>query len=86
MPGEAANLPEYATLPRAAEHFGIGLKTLRRLVAAGDVPSYSAGTSWPRVKPSEVEAFIRSTRVRVSDHSRARVEERLAHEARNGAV
>ena len=76
--------PEYGTLPEAARRFSIGLKKLRRRGAEGCFPVYTGETTWPRVKFSEVEAWLRSTRIPVSNHARARVEERLQHEAQAG--
>ena len=76
--------PEYGTLPQAARRFGIGLKRLRLRAAEGCFPIYTAESTWPRVKFAEVEDWIRSTRVPVTNHARARVEERLAHESRAG--
>jgi hypothetical protein len=63
--GAAERLPEraYGTLPEASRLFGIGLKKLRLRVAEGCFPIYMGGTSWPRVKFTEVEEWLRSTRV-----------------------
>jgi excisionase family DNA binding protein len=72
----------WGTLPEAARRFGIGVKTLRRRAAAGEFPVYSGGTAWPRVKFSEVEQWLRSTRVPVTRHASQRVAEVLAREGR----
>ena len=70
----------YGTLPEASRRFGIGLKTLRRRAAAGAFPTYSGETAWPRVKFSEVEQWLRSTRVPITVHASRRVEEIIARE------
>jgi hypothetical protein len=61
--GAVYTLPErtYGTLPEASRRFGIGLKKLRLRGAEGCFPVYMGGTTWPRVKFTEVEAWIRST-------------------------
>ena len=79
---DRSQLTELLTLPEAHRCYGIGLKTLRREAARGSFPVYAAGTHWPRVRRSEFDAWLRSTRVRVSDHARARVQEVLAREER----
>lgn len=81
----ASNSPvqrTYGTLPEASRRFGIGLKKLRQRATEGCFPLYTGGTSWPRVKFAEVEAWLRSTRVPVTQHARQRVEEILAREGR----
>ncbi len=70
----------YGTLPEASRRFGIGLKKLRQLAAKGAFPVYSGETAWLRVKLSEVEAWLRSTRVPITQHACQRVEEVLARE------
>jgi hypothetical protein len=77
--------PEYGTLPQAARRFSIGLKRLRQCAVEGRFPVYTGETAWPRVKFSEVEAWLRSTRISVSDHARSRVDEILEREGRGGA-
>ena len=54
---------ELLTLPQLNRETGIGLRTLRRALASGDLLAYSAGTAWPRVRRSEFESWIASTRV-----------------------
>ncbi len=70
----------YGTLPEASRRFGIGLKKLRRHAAKGAFPVYSGETAWLRVKFSEVEAWLRSTRVPVTQHACQLVEEVIARE------
>lgn len=58
--------PIYGTIPEASRIFGIGLKRLRQCAAEGCFPVYMAGASWPRVKLSEVEEWLQSTRVQAN--------------------
>ena len=67
--------PLYGSIPEAARRFGIGEKLLRRRVAEGEIPAYAGGTARLRVKFSEVEAWLRSTRVRPTSHAYTRVAE-----------
>jgi hypothetical protein len=70
----------YGTLPEASRRFGIGLKKLRQRAAENAFPVYSGETAWLRVKFSEVEAWLRSTRVPITQHACQRVEEVIARE------
>jgi hypothetical protein len=54
---------ELLTLPQLNRETGIGLRTLRRALASGDLPAYSAGTAWPRVLRSEFDSWLASTRL-----------------------
>jgi hypothetical protein len=74
----------WGTIPQAARRFGIGVKQLRKRAAEGAFPIYTGGTAWPRVKFTEVEAWLRSTRVPVTRHALRRVEEVLAREGLTG--
>ena len=73
---------EFGTLPQAARLFGIGVRRLRRKADEGAFPLYSAGSAWPRVKFTEVESWLRSTRIPVTDHAAQRVDEILEREQR----
>ena len=70
----------YGTLPEASRRYGIGLKKLRQRAAEGAFPVYSGETAWPRVKFAEVEEWLRSTRVPITNHATRRVEEILDRE------
>ena len=70
----------FGTLPEAARRYGIGLRTLRRAARVGAFPLYSAETTWPRVCFSEVEAWVRSTRIVPTAAVEARVAEVLDRE------
>ena len=61
---EQAPRRELLTLPQLRREYGLGMRTLRREAERGSFPVYSAGTKWPRVRRSEFEAWLRSTRIR----------------------
>jgi len=70
----------FGTIRQAARRFGLGEKLLRRIVKAGAIPLYSAACNRPRVAFSEVERWLRSTRMPVTPHAQARVAEILERE------
>ena len=78
--------PEFGTLPQASRVFGIGVRRLRQKADEGAFPLYTGDSAWPRVKFAEVEAWLRSTRVPVTKHAAARVDEVLEREERRVAV
>jgi len=80
VPRDAAKDRELLTLPEVARETKIAIKRLRAAAKFGDLTTYTIGTAWPRTTWADVDAWIRSTRVRPTDHSRARVEEVLAAE------
>ena len=48
----------------AAERLGVGLTTIDRLIAAGDLPAYKmTGQGSTRIKESDLEAYIESCRI-----------------------
>lgn len=61
---------ELLTLPGVSRIYGIGVKALRRAAGRGDFPIYAVGTSWPRVRRSEFESWIASTRVSIPKSDR----------------
>ncbi len=65
---------ELLTLPQLNRETGIGLRALRRALASGDLPAYSAGTAWPRVRRFEFKAWITSTKVSVPNSDGEQVE------------
>ena len=75
---------ELLTLPQLNRETGIGLRALRRALAAGDLPAYSAGTAWPRIRRSEFDSWIESTRVPVPKCDREQ-REMLADQTRSPA-
>lgn len=74
----------YGTVPEAAHRFGLGVKRMRRLAREGAFPVYGADSAWPRVKFSEVEGWLRSTRVARTSHAEARVAEVIRQEGSGG--
>ena len=72
---------EYVTFPQVARRLGRSARWWRRKGAEGCFPAYSGDGSRPLVKLSEAEGWLRSTRVPISNHARARVEEILDREA-----
>ena len=67
MPRSVPNDDKLLTLPQIHRLYGIGLKSLRRAAARGAFPVYSADTSWPRVKRSDFEQWLESTRINPSN-------------------
>ena len=76
--------PEFVTIPQAAKRLGIGVKLLRRRARGGAFPVYRPGTSWPRVRIADVERWVDSTRIRVTDDDRAFVDEVISGEGTRG--
>ena len=72
--------PTYVTIPQVSRLLGISMKRLRSAARDGAFPVYDVGTSWPRVRVSEVQRWIESTRVPVTDHAAKRVDEVLERE------
>lgn len=72
---------ELLTVPELERRTGIGAKRLRRAIRAGELPAYTAASTWPRIYWPEFLSWLRSTRVRPTDHARARVAEVLDREA-----
>lgn len=51
----------------AAERLGVGLTTIDRLIAAGDLPAYKmTGQGSTRIKEADLEAYIESCRIPVT--------------------
>ena len=74
MPEETPNHHdcELLTIPELHRVYRLGLKALRRAAARGDFPVYLAGTSWPRVRRAEFEAWLASTRLRGIEEKRVK--------------
>jgi excisionase family DNA binding protein len=49
----------YESLAQASERTGLSIKTLRRRIAAGDLPAYRNGTRILRVDPQDVDRMMR---------------------------
>ena len=74
--------PVYVTIPHASRLLGISARRLRLAVRDGKFPIYDVGTAWPRVKVSEVQRWIESTRAPLTDHAAKRVYEIKTRESR----
>lgn len=49
----------YESLAQAAERTAVSVKTLRRRIAAGDLPAYRYGPRTLRLDPAEVDQLMR---------------------------
>ncbi len=49
----------YESLAQAAERTEVSVKTLRRRIAAGDLPAYRYGPKILRVDPNDVDRLMR---------------------------
>ena len=49
----------YESLAQAAERTEVSVKTLRRRIAAGDLPAYRCGSKILRVDPNDVDQIMR---------------------------
>ena len=80
MDRENPTQTEYGTYPQASRRFNIGVRRLRAKGRDGCFPVYGGAGSWPLLKFSEVERWLRSTRVAPTDHATKRVDEILKRE------
>jgi excisionase family DNA binding protein len=74
---------EFLTIRQAARRSGIGDRPLRRAAKTGEIPVYKRDGTWPRLRWTEVRAWIEGQRVpvaRVTSHAEAVVERVLARE------
>ena len=51
--------PHWGSLSAAAERYGCSIKTLRRMVGAGEVSAYRLGKRMLRVDFNEIDALMR---------------------------
>jgi excisionase family DNA binding protein len=49
---------EFESLASAAERTGLSIRTLRRRIAAGDLPAYRSGPRVIRVNPDDVDHLM----------------------------
>lgn len=49
----------WLTQQQAADELGVSVRTLRRMIAEGDLPGYRAGARLIRVKQSDIDALFR---------------------------
>ena len=69
------------TLPKIARVNDVSVRTIRKWAAEGRFPTYKPEGARRLAKYADVEAYIRSQQVPVTDHARSRVDEVLAREA-----
>ena len=72
--------PLFPTIPNAAKRVPCSPRILRDARDRGELAVYRLGDRWQRVFWPEVVAWIRSRRIPVTNHARARVEEVLERE------
>jgi excisionase family DNA binding protein len=46
------------TIPDAAEHVRVSVKTIRRWISSGDLPAAKLGFQW-RIRPQDLTRFVR---------------------------
>ncbi|MDQ2850274.1 MAG: excisionase family DNA-binding protein [Actinomycetota bacterium] len=49
---------QYESLAEAAERTGLSVRTIRRRIAAGNLPAYRSGPRVVRVKPEDVDKLM----------------------------
>ncbi len=59
MSNSNVNLQRLLTIPEVAELLQVSTKTVRRMIASGDLPAHRLGRQW-RIGPAELERFLRS--------------------------
>jgi excisionase family DNA binding protein len=53
------DVSSWVTIKDAAQYLGITTRTLRRLIAAGDLPAYRLGDRLIRLDQGDVDALLR---------------------------
>jgi excisionase family DNA binding protein len=81
----------YLTVRQVARLFGFGERALRNLIASGALATYRPPGCWPRLRRTDVEAYIESQRVETPspsphDDVADRVERCIRKEDARGAV
>ena len=61
-PKTAKTPKTYESLAQAAERTDVSVKTLRRRIAAGDLPAYRYGPKVLRVDPHDIDKLMRPLR------------------------
>ena len=52
------------TLPELSRRYSLSRQTIRRAIKAGGFLLFDCGTAWPRVRVSDIEAWISSTQIK----------------------
>ena len=58
MPTHTTPRRQFETLADAAERTGLSIRTLRRRIAAGQLPAYRSGPRVLRVDPADVDRLM----------------------------
>lgn len=58
MPTPTTPRRQFETLADAAERTGLSIRTLRRRIAAGQLPAYRSGPRVLRVDPADVDRLM----------------------------
>lgn len=59
MPEQHTTQRRWLSQAEAAEHIGVTDRTLRRMIAAGDLPAYRLGKRLTRIDQSDLDACLR---------------------------
>ncbi|HEY3530386.1 MAG TPA: helix-turn-helix domain-containing protein [Nocardioides sp.] len=59
MPAQSLSTRHLASIPEAAEFYGCSTKTIRRMVARGDLRAVRVGPRMLRIDAAELEARLR---------------------------
>ncbi|PVG84017.1 helix-turn-helix domain-containing protein [Nocardioides gansuensis] len=52
-------MPRWLSIERAAGLLDVSTKTIRRLIASGDLPAYRCGKRGIRIKTTDLESIMR---------------------------
>lgn len=58
MTKPSSRLPALMTIPEVAERLQVSIKTIRRWIASGDLPTVRLG-SQIRIQPKDLDIFLR---------------------------
>ncbi len=81
MSGRFPEKKVHGTLPKIARANDVSVRTIRKWAAEGRFPTYKPDGARRLARYADVEAYIRSQRVAVTDHAARRVDEVLEREA-----
>jgi excisionase family DNA binding protein len=51
-------MPNLISIDQAAEQLGVSTRTVRRLIASGDLPAYRVSRELVRIKPEHLETLL----------------------------
>ena len=76
--------PALVSLHRTARKLGLAPRRLRAAVRQGALPGFQPGNRTIYLRWPDVEKWVESQRVPISDHAQKCVADRLEHEAKMG--